>query len=789
MRRTYSLSASLGAARINQFAMLILIGVLSLILGLWIPRDRVALGVTLAAVTISIALWSAAGQWRPRRGMTGLSHVVQPVKSRAYLVPRALPPGPADFVGRTDELRRLDKAIRRVRDADPFMAVIYGAPGIGKSALAVTFAHNVARLFPDGQLFVQMRGAARGSAIAEDLIEYFVTALRGPDDPMLVDARRLREEYLELTRGRSVLFLLDDIPADFDVTALRPASSTCAFIITCRDKPEWPAADCEWVALGELEESDALSMLRTAIGGDRVDKEVTPSRELASLCGRQPQALRAAGTAVANRPDWDIRLILQQTESALLRAARQRSGGGTFDAAYALLTTDEQQALQALGVLKRSEVRPWMLAAALRTSEVRGRRLTSRLADAGLLERYNPGSGAPSYHAEEPVLKYASHQVTDQNFADTVHDLVSAAERDRGDESLAPLDELLNVEDDDSYTSAIDKVRSVMSSAQERRSRAGEAEACAALAELYADLGDMVAAEELARRAMEMSVGVDGSDHSRARASRCLVRIERRRHRLDSAVEHADRALAWAEITSDQPERIRILQEKAVVLAMKGMSAEAEVMTTDALSACQALGPDGDLLRPSVRWCHGHVLLRARRYQEAAAVLADGKRAAAQLRIPRMGAWIDLVSTQVAFETYDYDAAEHYATAAMDAFTGLRHRYGTAHCKYWLGRISLSRGHLEEAGRSLREGLETFHNCADNWIECEVSLVLAEVYRRRGQVTDAVRLQRAARRAYQRMNGHAQARQATRELLHTLLTGPPARLRLLWSAGSRPDDV
>ncbi len=529
MRRAYSSLASFGSVNINQFVAFIVIGVLSLAVGLWIPNDGGALAVALAAVTIGVVagvpVWSVAAQRRQRQGAVGHGPVSQPLKSRAYLVPRELPPGPADFVGRTVELRRLEEALRRAGNADPFIAVIYGPPGIGKSALAVTFAHKVARLFPDGQLFVPMRAATRWAGTTEDLIEYFVAALRSPEDSTPADAGGWGEEYLKLTKSRSVLFVLDDIPADLDITALRPASPTCAFIATCREEPDWPAVSCERLVLTELEESEALDMLRVVIGADRVAKEEEPSRGLASLCGHQPQALRAAGTAVANRPDWDIRLILEQAESALTRETHERLGGGTFDAVYALLTTEEQRALRALGVLQRSNFMPWMLAAALGTTEDRGRRLASRLADAGLIERYNPGSGTPSYLAEGPVLDYAFMRVTDHDSADTIRRRLEMAEQSRRDESLDTLDELL--EHNGGFTPAIDKVRSAMTSAQERRGRTREAEACAALAELYADLGDMIAAEELANRALGL-----GGGHSGARAHRCMVRIERRRHQL-----------------------------------------------------------------------------------------------------------------------------------------------------------------------------------------------------------------------------------------------------------------
>jgi tetratricopeptide (TPR) repeat protein len=812
MRRLHFVGPSFTAARIEMLATFLVIGVLSLALGLWIPRDQRALLVTLMVATIGVAVvvatlpsWFRRWSGRPTHADTATARQPEPgTAPRPYLVPRELPPGPADFVGRTREIAGLQDAIQRDRDGEPFTAVIYGAPGIGKSALAITFAHTVASSFRDGQLFVRMRGTGEQREMTDDdLIEYFVTALRDPADRLPADPKEFREKYAELTRDRSVLFVLDDVPPSLDITALRPASPQCGFIVTCRDRPEWPEARCEMLALEALELPDALEMLRTAIGPDRVNKEKQSSRDLVSLCGRQPQALRAAGTAVANRPDWDIQLILEQAQSTPGRLASDQPHGGNFDAAYSLLTTDERQALRALGVLDASDFAPWMLAAALNTDEATGGRLASRLADAGLIERYSPGSGTPSYRAEDTVLAYALLRANAEDAATEpghLRHLVEEAQNrpDRGlpDERIATLDELLTLYN--GYTPAIDKVRNAMSRAHERSSRVGEAEACAALAELYADLGDMIAAEDLAQRAVSLgdrAARADPgqpavkllADHSLARALRCLVRIERRRHRLNLAVQHADRATKHAGQAGDQPEQVRILQEKAVVLARQGASAEADRVSLEALRTCESLGDDGESLIPGVRWCRGSVLLHAHHYDDAARVLEDGKQAAADQGQTRMGAWIEQVSACVAFAVHDLDRGEEHATEGLDAFTSLRHRYGTAHCRYQLGQVYNGRGDSYEAVRSLREALETFRNCADMWIEGEVSLELADAYRRQGRVHDAIRLQRAARSTYHQMDGQAQARQATWAMLRTLLTAPlPHRFREPISGRSRP---
>lgn len=365
--------------------------------------------------------------------------------------------------------------------------------------------------------------------------------------------------------------------------------------------------------------------------------------------------------------------------------------------------------------------------------------------------------------------------------------MTTAAKRTRyeggPDEKIRSLDQLL--ERHGGYTSAIDGVRNAMSMARERGSRVGEADACAALAELYADLGDMIAAEDLAQRAIRI-----GDDHSRARAHRCLARIERRRHRLDLAVEHADRATAYALQVDDLSERVRILQEKAVVVALQGALTEAEEINAAALRGCESLGDAGQSLLPGVRWCRGSVLLHAGRYDEASDVLADGKRRAEDLGQPRLAAWIDQVCARVALAAGDFEAGERYATEGMNAFAALRNRYGTAHCRYRLGQIHLGCHRIDEAVRFLREAMESFGNCGDTWIECKVSLELADAYRRRGQIRNAIRLQRIARRTYRQLGGGAQARQATWAMLRTPFTGLlRRRFHDLKGTGSRPEFV
>ena len=186
-----------------------------------------------------------------------------------------------------------------------------------------------------------------------------MTALKGPREALPHDTKGLREKYEDLTANRSVLCVLDDVPSDFDINIVRPINPKCALIVTCRDRPAWHGVSfTKPIPLAPLALPDALNMLRTNIGSERVDDEEDSSRTLVYRCGRQPLALRAIGTAVANRPNWSLDLILELVRAARVRLEGTDSGIDTFDAAYILLTADEQRALRILGVLGATDFQP-----------------------------------------------------------------------------------------------------------------------------------------------------------------------------------------------------------------------------------------------------------------------------------------------------------------------------------------------------------------------------------------------------------------------------------------------
>jgi DNA-binding SARP family transcriptional activator/tetratricopeptide (TPR) repeat protein len=222
-------------------------------------------------------------------------------------VPRELPGMAAHFTGREGELAVLAGLLDRGGEETPGTVVISaigGTAGVGKTALAVRWAHQVADRFPDGQLYVNLRGYDPGQLVpAADALAGFLRALGvpGPDIPPEPDERAAR--YRSLLAGRRVLVVLDNAGSVEQVRLLLPGSPACVTVVTSRDSlPGLVARDgAVRLDLDLLPAADAVRLLRALIG-QRADADPGAAEALAAQCCRLPLALRVAAELAAARP-------------------------------------------------------------------------------------------------------------------------------------------------------------------------------------------------------------------------------------------------------------------------------------------------------------------------------------------------------------------------------------------------------------------------------------------------------------------------------------------------------
>jgi tetratricopeptide (TPR) repeat protein len=221
------------------------------------------------------------------------------------VAPRQLPGPVRQFTGRHDELAALTGLLdQAATEPMALITAIGGMAGVGKTALAVHWAHRVARQFSDGQLYVDLRGydPSASPIPASDALAGFLRALgvAGQDIPDDVDERAAA--YRSLLAGRRLLVVLDNARRAEQVRPLLPGSPACVTLVTSRDALGGLVAGAGAVRLevGLLPLPEAVGLLRGLIGR-RVDDEPDAAVELADQCGRLPLALRVAAQLAVTR--------------------------------------------------------------------------------------------------------------------------------------------------------------------------------------------------------------------------------------------------------------------------------------------------------------------------------------------------------------------------------------------------------------------------------------------------------------------------------------------------------
>ncbi|MFD2420593.1 AfsR/SARP family transcriptional regulator [Amycolatopsis pigmentata] len=234
------------------------------------------------------------------------------------VVPAELPHTITGFAGREAELERLEEITRKAT-----VVVIEGVGGVGKTALAVRFAHRIAGGFADGQLAVNLRGFDPGQPPVEPE-EALRSLLRG----LGADPRSLPSEAADLARlfrsrcaGRKLLILLDNAASAEQVRPLLPGEPHCRVVVTSRHRLGGLVTreGAARLTLDVLGETEATEVLAHVVGAERVRAEPVAAAEIARLCDGLPLALRIAADRAGMVPGAPLTSL-----AARLAAERER---------------------------------------------------------------------------------------------------------------------------------------------------------------------------------------------------------------------------------------------------------------------------------------------------------------------------------------------------------------------------------------------------------------------------------------------------------------------------------
>lgn len=352
---------------------------------------------------------------------------------------RELPVEASCFVGREAELARLLNILLppdRTAPRRPPLAVLYGPGGTGKSALAVRAAHELADQFPDGQLYVDLCGSTPGirPLPAIEVLGRFLRRLGVHPSEVPSGEAEAAALFRSRTADRQLLLVLDNAVDKDQVAALLPGTPTCAVLITSRHPLPTLDAD-DRIRLAALPDADALTLLSELTG--RQSAEPAAAKEIVSLCGGLPLALRVAAGRLAARPDLTAaeyarrladrsrRLDELQLDDLAVRASIRTSydalltGGGPSGQLAA-------RAFRMLGLLQVPDVAPPVVAAMLvEPAPETARDALDRLVDAQLVE---PVPGA-RYRLHDLVrlvaAERASAEDTDSDRDDSLYRAVA----------------------------------------------------------------------------------------------------------------------------------------------------------------------------------------------------------------------------------------------------------------------------------------------------------------------------------------------------------------------------
>jgi DNA-binding SARP family transcriptional activator len=283
---------------------------------------------------------------------------------------RQIPNPVHEFVGRCAELSALVAmaAQARLSQYSTNIAVISGSPGVGKSALAVQAAHQIAGYFPHGQLYTDLKGfARRGRPVqaAEALGAILDSLGIAPERiPASLEARAAL--YRSLLRGRRILVVADDARDSAQVHHLIPASPGCMMIVTCRRHISSlvASAGARVVNLDVMPPADAEALLLSRLKRDGVAADATAVSDLAQLCEYLPLALAIAATHTAERPAVPLAHLvseMRQSRSRLdvLRGYEPDSDvRSAFATSYASLTPTAARVLRLISLGPKPEFTP-----------------------------------------------------------------------------------------------------------------------------------------------------------------------------------------------------------------------------------------------------------------------------------------------------------------------------------------------------------------------------------------------------------------------------------------------
>ncbi|ROR42353.1 AfsR/SARP family transcriptional regulator [Kitasatospora cineracea] len=328
-------------------------------------------------------------------------------ESPAFVPPAQLPADVSDFSGRSKMVGELRDVLRAGSGQAVVVTSLAGIGGVGKTTLAVHVAHSLRPDFPDGQLYVDLRGAGASPADPAVVLGDFLHALGSSDAPDSLEQRAAL--YRSLLADKRMLILLDNARDAGQLRPLIPGVSGNAVMVTSRSRlAELPGAHL--VDIEELTPDEALALFSAIVGAERVGAEPEAALQVVTSCGFLPLAVRIAAARLASRPRWSVSDLARRLADQRNRLQELQLGNlaveTTLGLGYAQLRPEEARAFRLLALVDSPDLPLSAVAALLGTAEQEAEDLAEALVEANMLECFTPGR----YRYHDLLRLYAQRQ-------------------------------------------------------------------------------------------------------------------------------------------------------------------------------------------------------------------------------------------------------------------------------------------------------------------------------------------------------------------------------------------
>jgi DNA-binding SARP family transcriptional activator/tetratricopeptide (TPR) repeat protein len=344
---------------------------------------------------------------------------------RTVTPPAQLPPDVYGFAGREDELRQLDSRLTATDD-EPTAAAVFvlsGTAGVGKTTLAVHWAHRVRDRFPDGQLYVNLRGfdPHASPVTAVEAVRGFLDAFEVPPERIPTGLDAQIGLYRSLLASRGALLVLDNARDAEQVRPLLPGAPRCLVVVTSRDQLSGlVAGGAHPVTLDLLDAAEARELLTRRLGAARTAAEPDAVDEIMGLCARLPLALAVVAARAATHPTFRLAALADELRGGLGEFAGADSATdvrAVFSWSYLQLEPAAARLFRLLGLHPGPHVSTAAAASLAGLPAVGVRPLLAELARAHLVTEHIPG-------------RYACHDLLRAYAAEQAHRLDTGPERD-----------------------------------------------------------------------------------------------------------------------------------------------------------------------------------------------------------------------------------------------------------------------------------------------------------------------------------------------------------------------